>query len=25
MAAVTGVSWDARFQETIAVVDKMLS
>ena len=24
MAAVTGVSWDARFQETIAVVDEML-
>jgi glycosyltransferase involved in cell wall biosynthesis len=24
MAAVTGVSWDARFQETIAVVDELL-
>jgi glycosyltransferase involved in cell wall biosynthesis len=24
MAAVAGVSWDARFQETIAVVDEML-
>ena len=25
MAAVAGVSWDARFQETIAVVDEMLA
>jgi glycosyltransferase involved in cell wall biosynthesis len=25
MAAVTGVSWDARFEETIAVVNEMLS
>jgi nicotinamide riboside kinase len=24
MAAVKGVSWDARFQETIAVVDELL-
>jgi hypothetical protein len=25
MAAVTGVSWDARFEETVARVDEMLA
>ena len=25
MATVAGVSWDARFQETVAVVDEMLA
>jgi hypothetical protein len=25
MAAVTGLSWDARFEETIAEVDRMLA
>jgi hypothetical protein len=25
LAAVTGVSWDARFEETVLVVDQMLA